>query len=194
MNGTLTVDSTSTLTGNATFGGSLLSATTTNAQSVFATTTGAVTIGNGDVNISATGKTTTVDGALTVTEALTLTGGLSSALSVADGGTGQTSYTNGQLLIGNTTNNTLTKATLTDGANITITEGAGSITISAAAGTITNPYSSTTAKGNEDFNAADGDCYLVSINDQNGTYTCTLPAPTTGKKIKIILSLSLIHI
>jgi hypothetical protein len=38
------------------------------------------------------------------------------------------------LLIGNTTGNTLAKATLTAGTNITITEGAGSITIAAAAG------------------------------------------------------------
>ncbi len=56
------------------------------------------------------------------------------AVAVDQGGTGQTSYTNGQLLIGNTTGNTLTKATLTAGTNVTITEGAGSITIAAAAG------------------------------------------------------------
>jgi len=55
-------------------------------------------------------------------------------VAVDQGGTGQTSYTNGQLLIGNTTGNTLTKATLTAGTNVTITEGAGSITIAAAAG------------------------------------------------------------
>ena len=54
-------------------------------------------------------------------------------LAVNKGGTGQTSYTNGQLLIGNTTSNTLTKATLTEGTNITITEGTGTITIAAAA-------------------------------------------------------------
>ena len=51
------------------------------------------------------------------------------ALKVAKGGTGQTSYTNGQLLIGNTTGNTLTKATLTAGSGISITNGTGSITI-----------------------------------------------------------------
>jgi hypothetical protein len=54
------------------------------------------------------------------------------ALKVAKGGTGQTSYTNGQLLIGNTTGNTLTKATLTAGSNVTITNGSGAITIAAA--------------------------------------------------------------
>lgn len=62
---------------------------------------------------------------------------LTNALSVADGGTGQTSYTNGQLLIGNTTGNTLTKATLTAGSGISITNGSGSITI---ASTVSQVY------------------------------------------------------
>jgi hypothetical protein len=55
--------------------------------------------------------------------------GLSATLAVTSGGTGQTSYTDGQLLIGNTTGNTLTKATLTQGGGIAITNGAGSITV-----------------------------------------------------------------
>ena len=50
-------------------------------------------------------------------------------LAVADGGTGQGSYTNGQLLIGNTTGNTLAKATLTAGTGISITNGTGAITV-----------------------------------------------------------------
>lgn len=55
-------------------------------------------------------------------------------LGVANGGTGQTTYTDGQLLIGNTTGNTLTKATLTATANQTVvTNGGGSITLGAAA-------------------------------------------------------------
>jgi hypothetical protein len=62
-------------------------------------------------------------------------------VAVANGGTGQTTYTNGQLLIGNTTGNTLAKATLTAGANISITNGAGAITIAATgigSGTVTS--------------------------------------------------------
>jgi len=55
--------------------------------------------------------------------------GLDSPLPVASGGSGQSSFTNGQLLIGNSIGNTLTKATLTQGANITITNTAGAITI-----------------------------------------------------------------
>lgn len=56
---------------------------------------------------------------------------LTNALGVANGGTGQTTYTDGQLLIGNTTGNTLTKATLTGTTNrVTVTNGGGSITLS----------------------------------------------------------------
>jgi hypothetical protein len=56
---------------------------------------------------------------------------LGTALAIASGGTGQTTYTDGQLLIGNTTGNTLTKATLTGTSNqITVTNGSGSITLS----------------------------------------------------------------
>lgn len=55
-------------------------------------------------------------------------------IAVTAGGTGQTTYTNGQLLIGNTTGNTLTKATLTAGSGISITNGSGSISIAATGG------------------------------------------------------------
>jgi len=66
------------------------------------------------------------------------------ALPVVNGGTGETSYTNGQLLIGNTTGNTLTKATLTAGSGITITNGTGSISIAASgSGDVVGPASST---------------------------------------------------
>jgi hypothetical protein len=52
-------------------------------------------------------------------------------VTVAQGGTAQTSYTNGQLLIGNTTGNTLAKGTLTGTTNqVVVTNGAGSITLS----------------------------------------------------------------
>jgi hypothetical protein len=60
-------------------------------------------------------------------------------LNVNKGGTGQTSYANGELLIGNTTGNTLVKATLTAGTGISITNGAGSISIAATNnGTVTS--------------------------------------------------------
>ena len=52
-------------------------------------------------------------------------------IAVDQGGTGATSYTDGQLLIGNTTGNTLAKATLTGTTNqISVANGNGSITLS----------------------------------------------------------------
>lgn len=72
---------------------------------------------------------------------LPLATGVTGTLPVANGGNGQTTYTNGQLLIGNTTGNTLAKATLTAGANISITNGTGSITLAVsapAAGVVTS--------------------------------------------------------
>ena len=68
----------------------------------------------------------TSGGALYATSTSVLTSG---TLPVTAGGTGQTSFTNGQLLIGNTTGNTLDKATLTAGTGINISNGAGAITI-----------------------------------------------------------------
>jgi hypothetical protein len=65
------------------------------------------------------------------TDDVSITGGsitgLTTPLAVADGGTGQASYTNGQLLIGSAGG--LVKALLGSGANIQITTGPGSITI-----------------------------------------------------------------
>lgn len=93
---------------------------------------------SGDISGSGTTSITTAIGAGKVTNAMLagsidLAAKVTGTLPVGNGGTGQTSYTNGQLLIGNTTGNTLTKATLTGTANqIDITNGAGSITLSAA--------------------------------------------------------------
>jgi collagen type VII alpha len=102
-------------------------------------TTGQVLIGNtggapswGTVSSSLVSSfsagTTGFTPSTATTGAVTLAG----TLNVANGGTGQTTYTNGQLLIGNTTGNTLTKATLTQGTGITITNGTGSISIANA--------------------------------------------------------------
>jgi len=55
-------------------------------------------------------------------------------LAVNLGGTGSISYADGQLLIGNSATGGLTKATLTAGANVSITNSNGNITIDATGG------------------------------------------------------------
>jgi hypothetical protein len=97
-------------------------------------TLGTVTTGTWSATTIATTKggtgltSFTSGGAVYATSTSALTTG---TLPVASGGTGQTSFTNGQLLIGNTTGNTLTKASLTGTASqITVTNGTGSITLS----------------------------------------------------------------
>jgi len=73
-----------------------------------------------------------------------ITPATASVLGVASGGTGQSSYTDGQLLIGNSTGNTLAKATLTAGTGISVTNGNGSITVAATNnGDVVGPASAT---------------------------------------------------
>ena len=93
--------------------------------------------GTGTVNgITLTG-TVTSSGSLTLGGALSgvsLTTQVTGTLPVANGGTGQTSYTDGQLLIGNTATGSLSRATITAGSGITVTNGNGTITIASTAG------------------------------------------------------------
>jgi hypothetical protein len=66
-----------------------------------------------------------------VSNPVVLTSDVSGVLPEANGGTGEFTYSNGQLLIGNAAGG-LTKATLTAGANVTVTNADGAITIAAS--------------------------------------------------------------
>ena len=83
--------------------------------------------GTGTTSTQFTNLATNVTGTLPVAN-----GGTGGLLPESAGGTGESTYADGQLLIGNSSGG-LTKATLTQGSNVTITNGDGQITISAAA-------------------------------------------------------------
>jgi hypothetical protein len=95
-------------------------------------------------NVAASGGTTglTFTGS-PITTAGTLT--LGGVLGTANGGTGQSSYTNGQILIGSSTSGNLVPATITAGSNITITNGPGTITIASSGGGGNGSVNSVTA-------------------------------------------------
>jgi hypothetical protein len=143
------------------------------------TTNGRVGIGNanpqyaldvsGDINTSGNieiGGTIVITSARVLQNVTANTSILTSGtLSVARGGTGASSFTDGQILIGNSTGNTLTPATLTAGSNIGITNGHGSITISNTGG-----YSIQAAAAN--FNPSSGTThYFGSDTFGNGPTT-----------------------
>jgi hypothetical protein len=115
------------------------------AAPTWVTLTGTGTVSSVAVSGGTTGLTTS-GGPITTSGTITIGG----TLAVASGGTGETTYTNGQLLIGNTTGNTLTKATLTAGTNVSITNGSGAITINATdafVGTVTSVGGTGTVNG-----------------------------------------------
>src|SRR5205814_10418940 len=87
-------------------------------------------------------------------------------------------YTDGQLLIGNSTGNTLAKATLTGTSNqVVVTNGSGAITLSL-------PQSIATAS-NVHFSdvLGDGDIYTVAWMDYSATSTIVVWTSFTSKLI-----------
>ena len=103
----------------------------------------ATTLGSGVVNSSLTSVGTIATGVWEGT-----------AVGTAYGGTGQTTYTDGQLLIGNSTGNTLAKATITAGTGISVTNGSGAITIAATGGSGSVTTDTYTAGVTKNFDVA----------------------------------------
>lgn len=139
-------------------------------------------------SVNASGGTTGLTfsgGPVTSSGTLTLAG----TLATANGGTGQTTYTDGQLLIGRTSDGSLAKATLTAGTGISVSNGSGAITItnsapdqtvSLTAGSgisVTGTYPSFTIA------ATGGSGTVTSINVSGGTTGLTFsggPVTTSG--------------
>ena len=134
FNGTTSMASSALLTQNALMiGGGTATAPST-------TTTGTGVLTALGINTGSVGAFVVIGGALGTPSSgtlgsctgLPLTTGVTGTLPIANGGTNVSGTpTNGQLLIGNGTGYTL--ATLTQGAGITITNGAGTISIASAA-------------------------------------------------------------
>jgi hypothetical protein len=125
-------------------------------------------------NLGGTGLTsfTAANRALYSTGATTLTAG---TLPVAAGGTGQTSYTDGQILIGRTSDGELVKATISAGTAISISNGAGSISITNTAPdqvvTLTAGGTTSITGSYPNFNISSADQYVGTVTSVSGTGT-----------------------
>jgi hypothetical protein len=133
-----------------------------------------VTNAAGSITLANTGVLSWAGGITGLTPAAPTTGAvtLSGLLNVASGGTGQSTYTNGQLLIGNTTGNTLGKATLTAGSGIAITNGAASVTI--ASDKAYGSFYDTTTQSGVALTAT-----AITFNSTDLSYNVAIGSPTS---------------
>ena len=185
----LTLTGTVTTSGNLTLGGTIgtlnqnttgSAATLTTARAIYgnnfdgsAALTGIIAstyggTGNGFTKFSGA---TTAEKTYTLPDATTTILTTNASVTVGQGGTGQTSYTDGQLLIGNSTGNTLTKTTLTAGTGVSITNGSGSISIA-----------SPLAKQTDVFTSGTG-TYTAPANTQWVKVTCVGPGGNGGAAV-----------
>jgi hypothetical protein len=168
-------------------------------------TTGQVLIGNtgaapswGTVSSSLVSSFQTSLSGLTPSTATTGAVTLAGTLGPSSGGTGQTTYTDGQLLIGNSTGNTLTKASLTAGTGISITPGSGSISIAStvtAGVTIVNDTTSATPRFIMFDDVNTGTVTTVNVSSTQLTFvpsTGLLTAPEIAASNGLVLNRSTI--
>ena len=107
---------------------------------------------------------------------------ISNVLDVDVGGTGQNTYKNGELLIENSSGNTLTKKTLTAGSNTTITNNEGSITIDTKQKY--NIQFSVRAYTRYTYWYYTNDTFGANYNYMNTTYSSTTLGYTSGGTLK----------
>ena len=174
----------------------------TNGQLLIGDTTGNTlvkgTLSSGDSSIAVTNGAGTI--ALSVNASNIATG----TLPVANGGTGASSYTNGQLLIGSTSSGGLVVANLTSSdSSVTITNGAGSISLSVSAsniasGTLSNSRTTATSSNTAstivardssgNFSAGTITATLSGTATSAGSFTGSLSGDVTGTQSSTVVS------
>lgn len=121
--------------------------------------TGLTTFGSANRAIYSSGTTTLVAG----------------TLPHEAGGTGFTSYTDGQLLIGKSLDGSLAKGTLTAGTSISISNGSGAITVTNTAPdqvvSLTGGGTTTITGAYPNFNITSADQYVGTVTSVSGTGT-----------------------
>lgn len=122
------------------------------------------------INQSCTLTNKSLSGSSNTFTSIPLSSAVTGTLPVANGGTGQSSFTDGQVMIGNTATGLLSKANLTAGSNVTITNGNGSISIASTASGAA-PLWSYVSQSSTLNPAVLGDYYLLS----GASFTITLP-------------------
>ena len=170
------------------YGGTGLTTFSAANYALYSTSSSALAAGTLPVAAGGTGATTLTGytygngtGAFTASTTIPFSS-ITGTVPVNQGGTGQTSYTDGQLLIGNSTGNTLTKASLTAGTGISITPGSGSITIASTVSGAAITNDTTTATAEYPLFAAATTGSLATVYTSNSNYLF-YGNPTTASQI-----------
>lgn len=130
----------------------------------------------GVINFYTTGGLTPVKaGSFNASQQLILT----NPLGVGQGGTGQSSFTNGQILVGNTAGNTLNSSTISAGTSIAITNGAGIIGI-AYTGSATGVSTITNTDGSLTISPQTGVAQASLNTAHANTWTATQTGAVSG--------------